>query len=440
MKDKLVSFALSVLIAFGLWMYVITEVSPNSEQTYLDIPVKIEGETLLRERNLIITAMSSTVVDLTLSGNRTDLNELNSSNITLKADMTKIYDPGVHKIDYDISYPGNVAGNAFNRENQNPDSITVTVERLIRNKEIPVNIIYQGKAAEGYVVRRGDVVLDNTHILVTGPQSVVDQITQAVITVDLEGQTESISQNYRVTLCNSDGEGVDSELITVNIEEVHMDLTIHRKKQVELVVTVVPGGGATENDVELELSIDSIQISGSDSALEQVGDTINLGTIDLADPVDTGAQEQKQDKHRCAPSVKDVAAQGKDGIPPLLSGQKVCGKRKREEIEKEYMTAEYHIVLIVSCVFFLSVGFYRLPLSCSTHGLAMRRVLPCVISCAAVSPMRAKSVLIVVIPPASTSLSGVSSKLSRPMSSCGSQLRLCISLRIIARSRSLMAI
>ena len=283
MKNKLVSVAISVLIAFGLWMYVITEVSPNSERTYLDIPVKMEGETLLRERNLIITGMSSTNVDLTLSGNRSDLNELNSSNITLKADMTKIYDPGVHKIDYDITYPGNVASNAFNRENQYPDSITVTVERLIRNKEIPVNIVYQGKAAEGYVVRRADAVLDNTHILVTGPESVVDQITQAVITVDLEGQTESISQNYRFTLCNEDGEGVNSELITVNIEEVHMDLTIHRKKQVDLTVTVVPGGGATEEDVELTLSIDSIQLSGSDIALQQVGDTINLGTINLAD-------------------------------------------------------------------------------------------------------------------------------------------------------------
>ena len=283
MKNKLVSVAISVLIAFGLWMYVITEVSPNSERTYLDIPVKMEGETLLRERNLIITGMSSTNVDLTLSGNRSDLNELNSSNITLKADMTKIYDPGVHKIDYDITYPGNVASNAFNRENQYPDSITVTVERLIRNKEIPVNIVYQGKAAEGYVVRRADAVLDNTHILVTGPESVVDQITQAVITVDLEGQTESISQNYRFTLCNEDGEGVNSELITVNIEEVHMDLTIHRKKQVGLTVTVVPGGGATEEDVELTLSIDSIQLSGSDIALQQVGDTINLGSINLGD-------------------------------------------------------------------------------------------------------------------------------------------------------------
>ncbi|MBE6923498.1 MAG: hypothetical protein E7465_10085 [Ruminococcaceae bacterium] len=283
MKNKLMSAALSLLIAFGLWMYVITEVSPGSEWTYNDVPVKMEGETVLKERGLIITGISSTNVDLTLSGNRSDLNELNSSNITLKADMTKIYDPGTHKIGYDITYPGNVASNAFNRVNQYPDSIVVTVEKLIINKEIPVNIIYQGKATDGYVVRRADVMMDNEVILVTGPESVVNQITQAIINIDLDGQTESISQNYRFTLCNSDGEGVDSEMITVNTEEVHVDLTIHRKKQVDLVVTLVPGGGATDADVEIALSTESIWISGSDIALEQVGDTINLGTINLAD-------------------------------------------------------------------------------------------------------------------------------------------------------------
>lgn len=282
MKNKLVSVALSILIAFGLWLYVITEVSPGSEWTYNDVPVKLEGETLLKERKLIITSISDTSVDLTLSGNRSDLIELNSSNITLKADMTKIYDPGTHKIGYDISYPGNVASNAFNRVNQYPDSITVTVERL-ETKEVPVNIIYQGKAAEGYVVRRADVLMDNESIKVTGPASVVAQISQAVISIDLTDQKESISQNFRYTLCNPEGAGVDSELITVNVEEVHVDLTIHRKKQVDLTVTINPGGGATEDDVKVELSIESIQISGSDIALEQVGDSINLGTINLAD-------------------------------------------------------------------------------------------------------------------------------------------------------------
>ena len=282
MKSKLVSVAISVLLAFGLWMYVITEVSPNSEWTYYDIPVKLEGETVLKERKLIITSVSDTNVDLTLSGNRSDLTQLNSSNIVLKADMTKIYDPGTHKIGYDITLPGNVASNAFTRVNQSPDSITVTVERL-ETKEVPVNIIYQGKAPEGYVVRRADVILDNERIKVSGPASVVGQISQAVITMDLTDQTESISQNFRYTLCNPEGAGVDSGLITVNTEEIHVDLAIHRWKKVDLTVTVNPGGGATEEDVKIELSTETIQISGSDIALEQVGDSIDLGTINLAD-------------------------------------------------------------------------------------------------------------------------------------------------------------
>lgn len=282
MKSKLLSVVVSILIAFGLWMYVITEVSPNSEWTYYDVPVKLEGETVLKERQLIITGLSDTSVDLTLSGNRSDLNQLDSSNITLKADMTKIYDPGTHKIGYDIILPGHVASNAFNRVNQYPDSITVTVERLL-TKEVPVNIIYQGKVPEGYVVRRADVLLDYEFIKVTGPASVVDQISQAVVNIDLTDKTESISQNFRYTLCNSEGAGVDSEMITVNAEEVHVDLVIHRRKEVPLTVTVNPGGGATADNVDVALDVESIQVSGSDIALAQVGDTINLGTINLAD-------------------------------------------------------------------------------------------------------------------------------------------------------------
>lgn len=282
MKNKLISVAVSVLIAFGLWIYVITEVSPNYEWTYLDVPVKLEGETVLKERQLIITGISDTSVDLTLSGNRSDLNQLNSGNITLKADMTKIYDPGTHKIGYDISFPGNVAGNAFTRENQYPDSITITVERLL-TKEVPVNIIYQGKAPDGYVVRRADVVMDYEYVKVTGPASVVEQISQAVVDIDLTDKSESISQNFRYTLCNDEAEGVDSELITVNVEEIHVDLVIHRRKEVTLTITVNPGGGATEENVDVVLDVESIQVSGSDIALEQVGDIINLGTINLAD-------------------------------------------------------------------------------------------------------------------------------------------------------------
>lgn len=282
MKNKFGSMLLSLLVAFGLWMYVITEVSPGSETTIDEIPLIAQGETLLNERGLMITNWSSTTVDLTLSGNRSDLNELNRSNITLMVDLSSISEPGVHKIDFKTGYPGNTASNAFTRESQYPESIFITVERR-DTKNVPVTPVYEGESPKGYVSRKGDIVLDNKSITVTGPESVVSQIDKAVISIDLAEQTESISQNYRYTLCDQEGNPVDSEMITVNVEEVHVDLTIQRIKQVTLDVTFINGGGATEDDVIYEIDPQTIQITGSDAALEQVGDVLILGEIDLAD-------------------------------------------------------------------------------------------------------------------------------------------------------------
>lgn len=284
-KSKLISVLVSILIAFGLWSYVITEVQPESENTFYDIPITVVGESILNENNLMITNWSARNVDLRLKGNRSDLNELNEANIILKADMSKIYEPGTHRIDINPSYPGNVASNAFTKLSQYPESIMVTVERRI-NKEVPVNIVYEGEVAENYMPRSSDVTLDFEFINVKGPSSVVDQIQQAVIVVDLTDRKASISENFRFTLCDAEGNGVDSEMITVNTEEVHVDLTIHRYKWVSLTVTLVDGGGATSKNVKLDVEPEQILLSGSDAAMEQIGDTISLGTINLADYTD----------------------------------------------------------------------------------------------------------------------------------------------------------
>ena len=84
-KNKIVSMLLSLAIAMGLWLYVITTVSPGWEETIYDIPVVFEGETVLNnERNLMITSDRTVTVNLKVSGNRSDLVKLNKSNITIK--------------------------------------------------------------------------------------------------------------------------------------------------------------------------------------------------------------------------------------------------------------------------------------------------------------------------------------------------------------------
>ena len=51
MKTNAIRILLAIVIAFALWMYVITVVSPNSEDTFYNIPVNLRGESILNDRS-----------------------------------------------------------------------------------------------------------------------------------------------------------------------------------------------------------------------------------------------------------------------------------------------------------------------------------------------------------------------------------------------------
>ena len=281
MKSKLTSIALSLVIAFGLWLYVITNVSQETEYTIYNIPVVMEGESVLTERNLMITSISADDVDLTLSGNRSDLAKVNSGNMTLKADLTKIYEPEENKVlPYTPIFPSDVPSNALTVQNRHPANIYITVEAR-RNKEVPVEIVWIGSTPDGFMSDRENRILDYSSVTVVGPASVADLIEKAVIEVDLSEQQESISQDYRYTLCDQEGNPVDAELITTNVESIHLDVKIQRVKEVRLVAEVIYGGGATEKNTTVEIEPAVIRLSGGSAVLEELGDSINLGKIDL---------------------------------------------------------------------------------------------------------------------------------------------------------------
>lgn len=281
MKSKLTSIALSLVIAFGLWLYVITNVSQETEYTIYNIPVVMEGESVLTERNLMITSISANDVDLTMSGNRSDLAKVNNGNMTLKADLTKIYEPEENKIlPCTPVFPSDVPSNALTVQNRHPANIYITVEAR-RNKEVPVEIVWIGSTPDGFMSDRENRVLDYSSVTVVGPASVADLIEKAVIEVDLSEQMESISQDYRYTLCDKDGNPVDAQLITTNVENVHLDVKIQRVKEVRLVADVIYGGGATEKNTTVEIEPAVIRLSGGSAVLDELGDTISLGKIDL---------------------------------------------------------------------------------------------------------------------------------------------------------------
>jgi len=278
MKNKILSILLAAVIAFGLWLYVITVEQPESEETYYDIPVVLQNESVLSERGLMIVS-ERPAVTLRLSGTRTHLNQLNESNINVITNVSSIVTPGTHELVYSVSYPGTIPSGAVTPLSGSPDMVTLKVEKKI-TKQVPVEPEYVGAVAEGLIADKENAVLDYGLIDVSGPESVLSQITKAKIVVDLEGQTETVVGEYAYTLCNEADEPVDSQLVTTNVPAVNLTLTIRRVKEIALKVNVVAGGGATVATSSVDVQPKTIRVSGSEALLEDL-DELEIGTIDL---------------------------------------------------------------------------------------------------------------------------------------------------------------
>jgi len=281
MKSKILACLLSVVVAFGLWLYVITVVSPESEKTYYEIPVVLQNKEVLAERGLMIVSDTPTVT-LALKGKRTILNELNEANINVLSNVANIEKPGTHRLTYDLSFPGNVADNEVSVTSSSTDLITLKIENKIK-KPIPVVIDYGGSAVpEGFIADLKNAQLDYPSIMISGPESVVSLISQACIEVDLTDQTKTLIGEYQYTLLDSEGNPVDAQMVTTDVEAVILKVQIQQVKEIQLEVEVIDGGGATAQTSSIKIEPKTIRISGSDTLLEGL-DVLKIGTINLSE-------------------------------------------------------------------------------------------------------------------------------------------------------------
>ena len=279
MKRKIVYALLAALIALGLWYYVVTVVNPEWEETFYNIPVVLENEEILKDRGLMLVSEEEPKVTLRLSGNRTDMILLNSSNITLRADLSKIYSAGEQALSYSIVYPGDFGNNAFQIISQTPQMITLSVAEW-KSKDVDVHVEFTGAVPEQYIAFKDKATLDHERITVTGPAEAIDQISVAKIVVNLDGQMETISQAYKYTLCDAEGNTVENKWLKTNVDQVQYTLKIQQWKDIALRLDVVDGGGIKRTDCEIVATLNTIRVSGSEKMLEDL-DYLLIDTIEL---------------------------------------------------------------------------------------------------------------------------------------------------------------
>ncbi len=282
-KSRIYSMILSIVAAFSLWLYVVSSVRQETDITFNNIPVVRAGEAVLMERNMMVTSISNTAVSVNLAGFRDDLNKIDSSNTAAVIDLSRIEEPGKDiPLTYTLSFPPDVSASALEPSEKVPATIFVDVDYR-RTYEIPVEVVWVGSRSENYIYDTENYTLDNTTVSITGPATVADTIDHARIEIDLTERSESISESFRYTLCDAEGNPVDARLITTNVETVRLEAQIHRIREVKLVAEVIHGGGASPANTTVTLYPETIRVSGGDAVLEDLGDTYTVCTINMAE-------------------------------------------------------------------------------------------------------------------------------------------------------------
>ena len=276
MKNKVFTVLLSVVLAVVLWAYVITVERPESESTFYNIPIILDGEDVLKERGMMITNQSQQAVTLRLSGNRKELNQLKSSDrLAAVIDLSRIKEEGVKSLSYEVDLPEGIE-----IESRQPDTIALTVTEWDK-KEIPISLDLDNWVPEGYYVDKQSATLDPAAVTITGPKRIINEITMAKVSVNLENQKETIVEDLVYTLCDKNGDPIpDVSSVTTDCGEIRTTVFIQQLKELKLTYQVLDGGGLKASEVTVTADRNTITVAGSPTALEGY-DEIELGTVDL---------------------------------------------------------------------------------------------------------------------------------------------------------------
>ena len=284
MKKRIKHALLSLLIAFGIWIYVVSVVAPESERVFYDIPVKLHGEEVLKNRGLMLVSGQNEMVDLTLSGTRTELNNLSGANIAVYADLSGITSAGQHTVHYTISNLGAITVVAPETQ-----TITVTVVDYMENPLL-IEVECVGEVPEGFEEDRNTVALDRKEVVISGPKEEVARVKRAVVTVDLKNQTENIDGIYPISFLDEEGNPVQFAYAKADVEQVTVVMKVNMVKNVDVVVQVVPGGDLTVEDAVCVPYYDQLVLSGPASVLEnyneivlrvEIGDMQSSGVVNV---------------------------------------------------------------------------------------------------------------------------------------------------------------
>jgi YbbR domain-containing protein len=256
---------LAVGIAFVLWLVVYNIDDPNQTKTYTT-RVTIENENAISKMSKYYEVLDGTnSVSFSVTAKRSTLNKIEDSDFSAVADMSTVVlsDDGLTgTVELKISCSKNDSSLKYNGKSK---YLRISLEDLM-TKQLVISANSTGTVADGYAL--GEVSISGSNVLkVSGPASVVEKVSSAVATINVDGVATNLSDTVLPTLYDEQGEEIDTTKLTMNMTTVTISAVVLGTKEFPVNFS---SEGTPENGyqvVKITSDPETIRLKGTAAAL-----------------------------------------------------------------------------------------------------------------------------------------------------------------------------
>ena len=263
-----------------IWLYYTSNYGISKTQTYYGVEVTFTGQDAMRDTmNLVVSEQDTTRVNVTLSGTRRELAKITSDDIKAVVNLSNVTMAGYRTMTYSLSYPSGVNQSNIRETSRTPSTVGLQISKLA-TMPIVVSGQFEGTTAEGYMVDAAEMTFDPATVTFTGPEEELNQINKVQVVVARDEVSASFNAVGNYVLLDADGNILEFEDVQADVETVSVNVPVSTVKEVALGMDLVPGGGASADNVITTIEPAAITVAGDAATLDGLN-IISLATVQL---------------------------------------------------------------------------------------------------------------------------------------------------------------
>ncbi len=273
---------ISLVLAFIIWFIITNYRNPIITRTITGVPVTVENASHVESMGLSYSIVpGNDAVSVTVRGNRSVVEPLRASNITVEADLTQLIslDTSPVMVPLSVSVPGIPPENCVT----NPRNIGIELEERVSKDFVITPSNGSTKPANGYEI--GEMTVEPEKLTVRGPNTLIDIIDRVTAVVDVSNKSRSGIYPCVIKVIDKNGAELgDSKMSSLSFSteasQIKVNVTFFKVQSDVKVRVETSGNPAPGYQVgEIVTTPATISVVADETLLQELADSGNTVTI-----------------------------------------------------------------------------------------------------------------------------------------------------------------